>query len=61
MVYVYVGCDDIDFNNKIEENRLFAMEIEKQQKEIAPKLWKWQIVVGNGCDGMASQSQYKGK
>jgi hypothetical protein len=37
------------------------MEIEKQQKEIAPKLWKWQIVVGNGCDGMASQSQYKGK
>jgi hypothetical protein len=38
VVYVYVGCDDIDFNNKIEENRLFAMEIEKQQKEIAPKL-----------------------
>lgn len=38
MVYVYVGCDDIDFNNKIEGNRLLAMEIEKQSKEIAPKL-----------------------
>ncbi len=38
MVYVYVGCDDIDFNNKIEGNRLLAMEIEKQQKEIAPEL-----------------------
>jgi hypothetical protein len=38
-----------------------AMEIEKQRKESAPELWKWHIVVGNCCDGMQSQSQYKGK
>jgi hypothetical protein len=30
VVYVYVGCDDIDFNDKIEGNRLLAIKIEKQ-------------------------------
>jgi hypothetical protein len=38
---VYVGCDDVDFNIKIEGNRLLISNIEKEHNEMAPKLWKF--------------------
>jgi hypothetical protein len=35
---VYVGCDDVDFNNKIERNILLITKIEEQQNEMATKI-----------------------
>jgi len=35
---VYVGCDDVGFNNKIEGNILLITKIEEQQNEMAIEL-----------------------
>jgi hypothetical protein len=38
LVWVYVGCDDVDFNNEIEGNILLITKIEEEQNEMATKL-----------------------
>ncbi len=36
--WVYASCDDVDFSNKIEGNKLLISEIEKEHNEMATKL-----------------------
>ncbi len=52
--WVYASCDDVDFSNKIEDNRLLISKIEKENNEMATKLWKY-IIINGDCDGMESQ------
>jgi hypothetical protein len=35
---VYVGCDDVNFNNKIKGNILLITKIEEEQNEMATEL-----------------------